>query len=39
MRQLDSSPYYLFLYLDALVTQKDPLLVSDFADLQVAMNS
>lgn len=34
VQQLQNRPYYLFLYLDALVG-KDPHLVSDFADLQV----
>ncbi|KAG6812138.1 hypothetical protein H0H92_004137 [Tricholoma furcatifolium] len=37
VQQLESSPYYLFLYLDALVTEKDPTLISDFADLQVKL--
>ncbi|KAG6917674.1 hypothetical protein DXG01_001649 [Tephrocybe rancida] len=37
VQQLESSPYYLFLYLDALVMEKDPNLVSDFADLQVKL--
>ncbi|KAF8237909.1 vacuolar assembling protein VPS41 [Tricholoma matsutake] len=36
VQQLESTPYYLFLYLDALVGQ-DPLLVSTFADLQVKL--
>ncbi|KAH6902802.1 vacuolar protein sorting 41 [Coprinopsis sp. MPI-PUGE-AT-0042] len=36
VQQLQSRPYYLFLYLDALV-EKDPHLVSGFADLQVKM--
>ena len=34
VQQLQSKPYYLFLYLDALV-EKDSHLVSGFADLQV----
>jgi hypothetical protein len=34
VQQLQSRPYYLFLYLDALMT-RDPNLVSGFADLQV----
>ena len=34
VQQLQKRPYYLFLYLDALV-DKDPQLVSGFADLQV----
>ncbi|KAG6848459.1 hypothetical protein H0H93_016808, partial [Arthromyces matolae] len=33
VQQLENSPYYLFLYLDALVVE-DPNLVSHFADLQ-----
>ncbi|KAF8076857.1 vacuolar assembling protein VPS41 [Lyophyllum atratum] len=37
VQQLESSPYYLFLYLDALVMEKDPNLTSDFADLQVKL--
>ncbi|KAG6841283.1 hypothetical protein C0991_012453 [Blastosporella zonata] len=37
VQQLESSPYYLFLYLDALVMEKDPNLVADFADLQVKL--
>lgn len=37
VQQLENSPYYLFLYLDALVGQ-DPLLVSNFADLQVVLS-
>ncbi|TFK29012.1 hypothetical protein FA15DRAFT_678099 [Coprinopsis marcescibilis] len=36
VQQLQQRPYYLFLYLDALV-EKDPHLVSTFADLQVKM--
>ncbi|EAU82714.2 vacuolar protein sorting 41 [Coprinopsis cinerea okayama7 len=36
VQQLQNKPYYLFLYLDALV-EKDPHLVSAFADLQVRM--
>ncbi|EDR12623.1 vacuolar assembling protein VPS41 [Laccaria bicolor S238N-H82] len=36
VQQLQKRPYYLFLYLDALV-EKDPQLVSGFADLQVQM--
>jgi hypothetical protein len=34
VQQLQSRPYYLFLYLDALF-DKDPHLLSSFADLQV----
>ncbi|KAF5387652.1 hypothetical protein D9615_000773 [Tricholomella constricta] len=37
VQQLESSPYYLFLYLDALVMEKDATLVADFADLQVKL--
>ncbi len=36
MQQLQKSPYYLFLYLDALV-HKDSQLVTEFADIQVKM--
>jgi len=36
VQQLRSRPYYLFLYLDALMT-RDPNLVSGFADLQVKL--
>ncbi|TFK43987.1 vacuolar assembling protein VPS41 [Crucibulum laeve] len=36
VQQLQARPYYLFLYLDAVVG-KDPHLVSDFADLQVKL--
>ncbi|KAF8638098.1 hypothetical protein AX17_002459 [Amanita inopinata Kibby_2008] len=36
VQQLQKSPYYLFLYLDALVSQ-DAHLVCDFADLQVKL--
>ncbi|KAF6748944.1 vacuolar protein sorting 41 [Ephemerocybe angulata] len=36
VQQLQKRPDYLFLYLDALV-EKDPHLVSEFADLQVKM--
>ncbi|KAH9482153.1 Vacuolar protein sorting-associated protein 41-like protein [Psilocybe cubensis] len=36
VQQLKQRPYYLFLYLDALV-HKDAQLVTDFADLQVKM--
>ena len=36
VQQLQQRPYYLFLYLDALV-QKDSQLVASFADLQVKM--
>ncbi|PPQ94822.1 hypothetical protein CVT25_007459 [Psilocybe cyanescens] len=36
VQQLQQKPYYLFLYLDALV-HKDAQLVADFADLQVKM--
>ncbi|KAG5644802.1 hypothetical protein DXG03_007624 [Asterophora parasitica] len=35
VQQLEGSPYHLFLYLDALVMEKDANLVADFADLQV----
>lgn len=34
--QLQKRPYYLFLYLDSLA-ERDPQLVSEFADLQVKM--
>ncbi|KAF9458458.1 hypothetical protein BDZ94DRAFT_1270495 [Collybia nuda] len=37
VQQLESSPYYLFLYLDALAVQKDPQLVANFADLHVKL--
>ncbi|KAF9449029.1 vacuolar protein sorting-associated protein 41 [Macrolepiota fuliginosa MF-IS2] len=36
VQQLQNKPYYLFLYLDALV-ERDPHLVSEFADLQVKL--
>lgn len=36
MQQLQNRPYYLFLYLDALI-EKDTHLVSEFADLQVSI--
>ena len=36
MQQLESRPYYLFLYLDAL-SEKDPQLTADFADTQVSL--
>ncbi|KAF8885807.1 hypothetical protein BD779DRAFT_1532495 [Infundibulicybe gibba] len=36
VQQLQTKPYYLFLYLHALV-DKDPHLVSNFADLQVKL--
>lgn len=36
VQQLQKSPYYLFLYLDALV-HKDSQLVTEFADIQVKM--
>lgn len=36
VQQLQDKPYYLFLYLDALV-DRDPHLVSEFADLQVSV--
>ncbi|KAI0315153.1 vacuolar assembling protein VPS41 [Amylostereum chailletii] len=36
IQQLESRPYFLFLYLDALF-EKDPQLVSDFADIQVKL--
>ncbi|KAF9476712.1 vacuolar protein sorting-associated protein 41 [Pholiota conissans] len=36
VQQLQSQPYYLFLYLDALV-HKDSQLVTEFADIQVKM--
>ncbi|XP_006456893.1 hypothetical protein AGABI2DRAFT_229096 [Agaricus bisporus var. bisporus H97] len=36
VQQLQTKPYYLFLYLDALV-ERDPHLVSGFADLQVKL--
>ncbi|KAJ8487764.1 hypothetical protein ONZ45_g14207 [Pleurotus djamor] len=36
VKQLQSRPYYLFLYLDALM-DKDPYLASDFADSQVKL--
>jgi len=35
VQQLQERPYYLYLYLDALV-DKDPLLASDFADNQAS---
>jgi hypothetical protein len=38
VQQLQSRPYYLFLYLDALMA-KDPNLVSGFADIQVNVPS
>ncbi|VDC00011.1 unnamed protein product, partial [Peniophora sp. CBMAI 1063] len=36
MKQLESRPYFLFLYLDAL-SEKDPQLTADFADTQVKL--
>jgi len=36
VQQLQNRPYYLFLYLDALI-EKDTHLVSEFADLQVSI--
>lgn len=36
VQQLQSHPYYLFLYLDALF-EKDPYLTADFADIQVKL--
>ncbi|KAF9498914.1 vacuolar assembling protein VPS41 [Pleurotus eryngii] len=36
VQQLQSRPYYLFLYLDALF-EKDPYLTADFADIQVKL--
>ncbi|KAL0950416.1 hypothetical protein HGRIS_010371 [Hohenbuehelia grisea] len=36
VQQLQSRPYYLFLYLDALLS-KDPHLTADFADFQVKL--
>lgn len=35
VQQLQSRPYFLYLYLDALFSGKDPHLASDFADMQV----
>ncbi|KAI0034356.1 vacuolar assembling protein VPS41 [Vararia minispora EC-137] len=36
IQQLESRPYFLFLYLDAL-SEKDPQLTAEFADLQVKL--
>ncbi|KZV75346.1 vacuolar protein sorting-associated protein 41 [Peniophora sp. CONT] len=36
IKQLESRPYFLFLYLDAL-SEKDPQLTADFADTQVKL--
>lgn len=35
VQQLQSLPYFLYLYLGALFSGKDPHLASDFADMQV----
>lgn len=34
---MQSRPYFLYLYLDALFSGKDPHLASDFADMQVRL--
>jgi len=36
IQQLESKPYFLFLYLDAL-SERDPQLTAEFADIQVKL--